>query len=333
MKNMPRIIPVLALVLGIAMTSSAADWWNAAWKYRLPVSVNFGMAETENPLITARIDRAALQKVVGDVDPGSFRLVDAKGVETPCVVRVDAGGDSFVVWRVPGKTVILDVRKYAVYLDSKTNGPKAAKAYETLADVPPVVPGMNLVANGSFTGVDENGFPKDWNFTKGNGTKELWTDAQKEIVQVVKMDGRSCVKLGKGTVMQVIKGLKEGQSCKFSYLGKVDPGATVIATVVFRRAGLDWFRNGIGNYKMQVPVSKPGDWAVGEASTFVYVDKDKVSHYNNKNLLPETETAFLEVTNYNPPEGAIVRVTDFRFELAGEAGEMKVSVGEIEARR
>jgi hypothetical protein len=65
----------------------------------------------------------------------------------------------------------------------------------------------------------------------------------------------------------------------------------------------------------------------------VYGDKEGKLHYNNKNLLPETETAFVDINSYNPPEGAVFQVTDLRFELVAETSEMKVSLGEIETPR
>jgi hypothetical protein len=337
---------VLALAAGLLLGSTdgrgdapasgnsrkADTWWDTAWTYRLAVRANFGMVELENPLITARISRDVLAHTVPDVDTDSFRLIDAQSAEVPCAVRTDAAGDSFVAWRIQGRTGILDVRKYHVYLDSKTNGRKPARTCESLADVPPVVPGMNLISGGAFAEADSQGFPKDWdNIVVDSGVKSEWTEADKASVQALSVDARNCLRLANGrSVVQAIRGLKEGLAYRFSLLGKVDPGATILVTVVFRRANLDWFRNGTGNYKMQSSLSMPGNWVPLEMSTFVYADKDGNPHCNNTDLLPETETAYVIVSSYQPPAGAVVHVTDVRFELAGYTNEMKVVVGGIE---
>ena len=327
-----RCAMVMALAVATGMPVLSDDWWNPAWKYRLPVRANFGMVEVANPLIVARVSRGLLKQLGSEVDTNSFRLIDMQGAEVPCVVRMDAGGDFFVVWRVPGKTEILDVKKYSVYVDVKENGLKEGKAYELLGDVPQVVPGMNLVSNGEFAVVEENGFPKDWSNTKGYGVREAWTEDQRKVMQTIEVDGKSCLRLtGDCHLLHAIGGLLEGRQYKLSLLGKLDPGASVSATVWFRKANLDWFRNGIGNYKTQLSLAKAGNWAPAEMATFVYADKDGNLHYNNKYLLPGTETAYLEVV-VKAQEG-LACLTDIRFELVGESSEMKVVVGALETRR
>lgn len=319
-----------AMAACMAVSAVATDWWNPAWGYHVPARVNFGMEETENPLVIARVRNEVVKATSASADAEAFRVVDDRGSEVPSAVRVDADGDFFVVWRIPGKTEILDTRNYRIYFDSSAGSTAKQNEVHALAEVAAIIPGMNLISNGDFSELDAKGFPKGWaNIDFNSGRQTAWREADKNGVSVVELAGRRCLRLAGGrSAAAAVRGLEAGACYKMSLLGTVDPGATILVTILYRRANFDWFRNGIGNYKTQFMHSKPGPWSRAEAATFTYTDKAGIPRQNNRNLLPDTETAYVMVENHQAPGQAFVYVTELRFELAGDATEATVVIGE-----
>ena len=128
-----------------------SQWWNAAFTYRMPVTVNAGGRSRRDAIVKTQLR----PPVPGErVDPNSVRIVALDGgtpVEVPSVCRRGGTGTCQLMWQVRGLVQPLTPRTYHVYFDVERDGPgKAAPDYGRLEWADADDNGRNLVRNAGF---------------------------------------------------------------------------------------------------------------------------------------------------------------------------------------
>ena len=242
----------------------------------LAITVKTGIAPGPNPLVTMAVPELK----------GTLEVVDAKGRTVPCAVRMDPSGVRFVAFRLerPG---ILELMDFTVREVSGKQG--------DLADIPTVLPGMNLVANADFARRDENGDIADWAPSSGYGQKDRWTRESRAAVSAC---GGEMTLSNVVVVAWLRRGIVPGHVYRVSFDGYRES----------KRMGVTlWFQgdcgklpndyiDGVGNYKNSSSVDSSGRWQHVESSTFVYFDKaSERTVLGCRRLLPGTGSAYLQV--------------------------------------
>jgi len=240
----------------------------------LDVLVKTGMAPGRDPLVSVEFDLK-----------GPVKVVDAAGREVPCAVRTDPSGRRFVAWRILGAKM-LELMDYRIV---ESAGPQT-----DLADVPAVLPGMNLIANADFSGRDANGGIADWAPSpRGFGIKDKWDAKWRDAIRA--KDGGLELRGEYACAVTYVRGLEEGHVYRLSYDGLCREGH-LAATMWFQGdKGLipNDFVPGVGNYKLSTAVSTTGKWEHVEDSSFVYYDdRTKRMNMNCRGLLPGTRSAY-----------------------------------------
>jgi len=256
------------------------------------VLVKTGMAPGKNPLVSVATDLT-----------GSLKVVDASGKDVPCAVRTDPSGRRFVAWRIVGAKM-LELMDYRIV---ETSGPQG-----DLADIPAVLPGMNLIANADFSRRDANGDIADWAPSpRGYGIKDKWEEKWRSEIRakngVLGLRGES------PCLVTYVRGLEGGHVYRLSYDGLCREG---------RLSSTMWFQGdkgnvpndfvpGVGNYKLSTGVSTTAKWEHVDDASYVYFDKKaNRMNVNCRGLLPGTGSAYF----YFYLQKGEARVRNLRFE-------------------
>jgi hypothetical protein len=312
---------VFILISAMAWTLMAQQsWWNKDWKQRVKITLNAGMSPGEDPIASAKIASTS-QKI----DLSSARLIDSDGKEVPCILKKDMSGDYFIGWRPKGLKM-LEKRTYYAYF-----GEKPTKTAETPENMPESLPGMNLIPNANFAKLDVDGHPDGWNMSsKGYGIKDKWTDANKNLMKVVVIDGKKALELG-GCATVYVK-VKADRQYRLSYDAKYDAEYFAV-TVWYRGKTIHEYlakELNIGNYKMSTSPGIRRKWQHVAASTFIYFDgKTKKTSMNNKKLLKYTEMAFIQLF----PRNGKGWIANIRYEDVTNKGSLKTKVDELETQK
>lgn len=242
----------------------------------LALTVKTGITPGPNPLVTMAVPELN----------GTLEVVDAKGRTVPCAVRTDPSGVRFVAFRLerPG---ILELMDFTVREISGRQG--------DVADIPAILPGMNLVANADFSQRDGNGDIVGWYPSPGYGKKDRWTSESRAAVSAC---GGEMTLSNAVVVAWLRRGIVPGHVYRVSFDGYRES----------KRMGVTlWFQgdcgklpndyiDGVGNYKNSSSVDSSGRWQHVESSTFVYFDKaSERTVLGCRRLLPGTGSAYLQV--------------------------------------
>lgn len=151
--------------------SASADtqsWWNARWRYRIPVEVSSGMYDRTDGVACVSLPLQELSKqarLVKGIEVRSLRVIEVvagKHREAPCVFKKSSETDpsGVLVWQLSGKTSSMAERRYAIYFDGPGRGIEPAK-YAPIAGVEAAL-SENVVPNAGFEEVDAKGLPTGW---------------------------------------------------------------------------------------------------------------------------------------------------------------------------
>ena len=309
-----NLVPIWLCLVVFAATA-AEPWWDNAWQYRMPLTVIVGLDPGKNPLVVVRLERP-------DADLSSFRVLDGSGREIPCAAREEDGGCRFVAWRL-GEVQILEKLPFMLYF---SRDPKPVLAP---ADIPQVLPGMNLLPNSDFSRRDQAGDLADWNPTSGYGVKVPWNPENRAQARVVEKDGGKVLALSDISLVGYVTSLQEGHQYELSYQAWAEAGGGSFGVTVWMQEKdrpIPHYARRYGNYKIQSSVPATGSWSKCSASTFVYFDRaSEKMMLNNKKLLPNTGGAYI---NMYCKGQAFLR--DFRLQDVTEAAGLMVRPGEIE---
>lgn len=268
-------------------------------------TVKTGMAPAADALIALPIPELR----------GPVRVVDESGKVVPSAVRQDPLGVRHIAFRLKDAEMlkVLDFRA------EEFSGPQ-----EDLAEVPGVLPGMNLIANSDFSQVNYAGDPVGWApSSRGYGIKDDWTDVSRSRVQAK----AASIVLRDICLVTYVCGLEPGHVYRLSYEGRVTGnGLGVTMWYQGRRGRLpnDYLPE-IANYKTSHGIEPTGEWTTVEDSSFVYFSKASGrTVLNCRALLPNTGSGYLELG----ARGAVAQIRNLRFEDVTEDSGVKVVINE-----
>lgn len=149
-KRISLIVSLVGLCLGVGslgfdVQAQTVPWWNAQWRYRVPVVVQNSDIRRTDKVISVQVNFGQLLTQLGDTrtfNPQSVRVVDSSGI-SPVVVPFQfdlatgsaAGGE--VVFQIPGNVPVQGSRTFQIYFESATNlpAPQTTPPLVTVTDV------------------------------------------------------------------------------------------------------------------------------------------------------------------------------------------------------
>lgn len=166
-----RLMRKLAIGVALHVTWTSAEpveWWNGNWRYRVPVTVDAGLYDRTDCLISIPLALGAMAEQVGmakGIDADSLRVVevrDGRAREVPSAYRKPkgVGSSGTLIWRLSGELPSWTERRYQIYFDSLGSVRPPAQ-YPAIPGAG-VASGENMVPNPGFEEVGEDGQPVGW---------------------------------------------------------------------------------------------------------------------------------------------------------------------------